>query len=208
MPEILLIDDDAARRASLEVALQEAGYRVQTSAPSVLRLDILQAIGHKNNDAVVVVVPGEDPTAPEAHSLARWARALVPIIDSPEDPRTLRQWGRWVAASPGALRTWCRAADIAPRRSLVFGRLLRAVCLSNNGRCKLENLLNVVDRRTLVGLMRFSGFTAAHDFPTSVSAFLERQTLIRDPVALLEVTRALRDRHDHSYRSDLMSVAR
>ena len=92
-------------------------------------------------------VPCDDnaPTVQQAHAAARWARVVVPVLDAPEDPRTIKAWSRLLYVSPGALRNWCRTAGITPRRSLVFARLLRAVFLSDGGRHKPENLLDVVD---------------------------------------------------------------
>jgi hypothetical protein len=138
------------------------------------------------------------PDGQEAHAAARLARALVLIIDSGKDPRTVRGWGRCALASSGALRNWCRTARIAPRRCLVFGRLLRAVVRSDGGRHKLENLLAVVDLRTLSGLLRFAGFSGQDDFPRDTDEFLQRQTLICDPDALLEIRRALEERDQRS----------
>jgi len=130
----------------------------------------------------------------EAHAAARWARSVVRILDCPKDPRTIAGWGRWIAVSPGALRNWCRTAGIQARRSLLFGRLLRAVVLGENGRHRPENLLDVVDRRTLAALLRCAGFAGEHDFPKTPDEFLTRQRLVCDPDALAETRRALRDR--------------
>jgi hypothetical protein len=130
----------------------------------------------------------------EAHAAARWARAIVPIIDCPGDPKTIALWGRWIAVSSGALRNWCRTAGVPARRSLIFGRLLRAVHLSDGGRHKPENVLDVVDRRTLVALLRSSGLDASGKLPGSLAEFLEIQTLVRDRDALLETRRLLTER--------------
>src|SRR5207248_5351434 len=64
---------------------------------------------------------------PRAHAAARWAHAVVATVESPEDLRTLKAWGRHIGASPGTLKNWCRIAGLSPRRSLLFARLLRAV---------------------------------------------------------------------------------
>jgi hypothetical protein len=203
MPEILLIDDDVARRASVEAALEAAGYRVRTFSRTA---DLPEKWPAADDAAgAPVLLAGH---APAAHALVRWARALVPIVECLEDPRTMHQWARSVAVSAGALRTWCRAGGVTPRRSLVFGRLLRAVCLGGHGRYRLENLLNVVDRRTLVGLLRFSGFRNVQDFPCTVEEFLARQTLVRDPAALAEITRALAElRQARARRAHLTTMA-
>lgn len=191
MPDALLVDDDAARRAVVEAALEAAGYQVHVFCGGPLRTGVVQPMSHDARSAPAVVPAGGGRTPPTAHALARWSRALVPLTATPEDPRTLQHWARWTGVSPGALRAWCRAVGVSPRRSLVFARLLRAVCLRDNGRYTLENLLNVVDQRTLVGLLRFAGFRNVREFPSTVSDFLQRQTLIRDAAALAEITRAL-----------------
>ncbi len=146
--------------------------------------------------------PSDDPwdtpmTGQEAHAAARWARVVVPVLDAPEDPRTVLVWSRLVCVSPGALKNWCRTAGIAPRRSLLFGRLLRAVFLSQGGRHKPENLLDVVDRRTLVSLLTSAGLDVDDALPDSIETFLDRQVLVRDPDTLRELTRALAGRLGH-----------
>jgi CheY-like chemotaxis protein len=135
---------------------------------------------------------GADQTA---HAAARWARAVAPIVDSPKDIRTIPDWGRWIAASAGALRNWCRTAGITPRRSLIFARVLRAVCLDKGGPCKPANMLDVVDLRTLDSLLRFAGFAGKDDFPRDVQDFLDRQVLVHDQDAVSELIRAIEQRH-------------
>ena len=131
----------------------------------------------------------------EAHAAARLARVLVPIVNSATDLRTIREWSRAVFVSPGALRNWCRMAGISPRRSLVFGRLLRAVFLCQGGKHKPENLLDVVDRRTLVGLLTLAGLDPVSEFPADIDTFLQRQMLIRDPDTLSAIRRAIDAHH-------------
>jgi CheY-like chemotaxis protein len=128
----------------------------------------------------------------EAHAAARWARALAPITRSAKDPRTITNWSQLVSASPGALRNWCRTAGVSARRSLVFARLLRVATLSQGGRHRPQDLLDVVDRRTLVGLMKYAGLDPARPFPAGPDEFLQQQALVRDPTQLHEIKRALR----------------
>jgi hypothetical protein len=148
-----------------------------------------RALRTNRDDTQAQVLPN-NPDAQEAHAAARWARAIVPIIDCPQDPRTIAQWSRWIAASPAAIRNWCRKAGLTPRRSLVFGRMLRAVTRSEGGRHKPENIFDVVDVRTLSGLLRFAGISG-QQLPKDIHEFLEQQTLIQDPDVLLELNRAL-----------------
>jgi hypothetical protein len=130
----------------------------------------------------------------EAHAAARWAKAVVPLIDSPRDPRTIGIWARWIAASPGAVRSWCQSAGINPRRALVFGRLLRGVVLSEGGRYKPENVFDVVDPRTLTGILKMAGLSPSQALPETIESFLSQQVLIRDPDILREVARTIEQR--------------
>jgi hypothetical protein len=143
--------------------------------------------GRPQPEPSVICPPCASPW--RAHAAERWARAVVPMIDAPADPRTVGCWSRCVGASPGAIRNWCRTLDIGVRCSLVFGRLLRAVALSDGGRHLPANVLDIVDRRTLAGMLASAGL-ATPQFPRSIDEFLELQTLVRDPVALHEVQRA------------------
>jgi len=138
----------------------------------------------------------------EAHAAARVVRALLAVVQTQDDPRTLAGWSRCSFASVGTIRNWCYTAGIPPRRCLVFGRLLRVVLRSNRERCRPENLLAVVDRRTLIRLFACAGFTA-DGFPNTVEEFLQRQTLIADEDFLRETRRAINDlqyRYSHTRR--------
>jgi hypothetical protein len=137
----------------------------------------------------------------EAHSAVRWARAVVPLVDASKDPRTIRQWSEAVFVSMGALRNWCRTAGVSPRRSLVLGRLLRAAVLNDGGRRRPEDLLDFVDRRTLHGILRFAGLDEQADFPTGGDNLLRRQQLVRDPVMLGQLRRAMTEHKQPSYSS-------
>jgi FixJ family two-component response regulator len=137
-----------------------------------------------------------DRDAPEAHAASRWAHALVTIIRASSDPRTTAAWSRHAAVSPGALRNWCCTAGIPSRRSLVFARLLRAVSLSARVRYSPADLLDVADRRTLLRMLRSAGFSNDAEIPRDVYEFVDRQTLIRNVVALRAVKRELRLRRD------------
>jgi hypothetical protein len=134
--------------------------------------------------------------APEPHAAARWARAVVRVIDAPSDPKTIAAWGRVAAAAPGTLKNWCRTADVGPRRSLAFARVLRAIVWRQKCGRRPEDLLDVVDHRTLAGLLKLGVAldTAPATLPDTVEEFLRRQQWIVDPIALHEVEVQLQSR--------------
>lgn len=190
----------AIRRLDIGVPAIVATNGNVSEVVSVLRTGAASFIGKPISEARLQSVLAEalaaarrdaPATVPQAHAASRWAKAVLPIVDCSTDPRTIAAWGRCIAASPGAIRNWCFTAGIGPRRSLVFGRLLRVVVLSEGGRHKLENLMDVADRRTALALLRLGGFDTPRTLPTHPHEFLERQTVVRDAAALLEIERAL-----------------
>jgi ActR/RegA family two-component response regulator len=133
-------------------------------------------------------------TAPQtAHALERWARAVVGATMTERDPRTLQEWGRSIGVSVGGLRSWCYTAGIQARQSLIFARLLRASLIGAWRHERLENLLDVVDRRTLQKMLAMSGAveTDWNNGAHSVEQYLTRQTIVTNPNALREVRRDL-----------------
>jgi hypothetical protein len=128
-----------------------------------------------------------------AHAAERWARAVVRIIRSNSDPKTLAGWGRTIGVSRGALRAWCQAAHIQPRRALDFARVLRAVVISQGQAFDLTNLLDVVDDRTVVRLLKRGGVLELEhsNSPPLPAEFISNQLFVRDDLALSAVLRLL-----------------
>ncbi len=132
-----------------------------------------------------LIRPQEGPSRePTAHASARWARAVAPIVNSASDVRTIGDWSRLIAAAPGTIRNWCHTAHIPTRHSLIFGRLLRVVALSNHGRNRPEDLLDVVDLRTLARLFRLVGLRNSEDVPPDIFSFIDRQQLVKKEEAI------------------------
>jgi DNA-binding response OmpR family regulator len=126
----------------------------------------------------------------ESHAMARWADVVVRAVHSPKDMPTLQEWGRAVAVSKGGLRNWCYTARLSPRRSPQFMRILRAVIRQQNSSLAAEDLLDIVDRRTLTKLLKLGGGTST-DLPNGVVQFLEGQQIIRNSKAIAAIRAAL-----------------
>lgn len=149
-------------------------------------------IGDEFVDAVKRFIGGEHADAGTwaAHAAARWAKAVIGIVNSPEDPRTVSEWGHAIGAGEGTLRNWCRTARLSPKRSLSLARLLRALYLCRSRQWLPEQLLNVVDRRTLNHMLEQGGVDGTT--PPTIDDFLRKQTLIADETAVNELRKALR----------------
>ncbi|MGH9238987.1 MAG: response regulator [Vicinamibacterales bacterium] len=144
----------------------------------------------------------------EAHAAARWAQPIVRVIDVRQDPRTLREFGRAVFVSVGCFRNWCRTTRVSSRASLSFARALRAVYRFEHDRStRPENLLSIVDQRTIAKFVRKCGGAGDH-LPDSVAEFFERQQFISNPEALEAVRNALRSRQARAVKGFTAAAAR
>jgi hypothetical protein len=130
------------------------------------------------------------------HAASRWAKVTVGAIDCEADPKTLMAWGQAVGVSCGALRIWCRAAGVAPRDALYFCRMLRAMSLRQVEELALENILDVIDQRTLRKLLTRAGLrgNVAPSAEPNLLTFITRQTFVTNPNNIEAVLTELRRR--------------
>lgn len=139
---------------------------------------------------------GEFLLLPEAHAAARWAHAVVKVVDAPNDPKTLAGWSQIANASIGTLKNWCRTAGLPGKRSLDFARMLRAVVRASTDGYRPQDSLNAVDKRTLKRLLALgSERRDTQTLPQCIDDFLKAQSFISDSRALTELRRALRSPH-------------
>lgn len=170
-------------------SIQSAVGAVKLGAADYLEKPL---IGDDLVDAVKRFIGGEHADAGTwaAHANARWAKAVIAIVNSQNDLRTVSEWGHAIGAGEGTLRNWCHTARLSPKRSLSLARLLRALYLSRSRQWLPEQLLNVVDRRTLNRMLWQGGVDGTT--PPTIDGFLRKQTLIADQTAVNELRKALR----------------
>jgi hypothetical protein len=111
---------------------------------------------------------------PVLHAAERWAQAVVGILDSPFDPKTVAAWGRALGVSEGTIRDWCRAAHCLPKPSLDLARLLRAIVQAQHYGWDPFNLLDISHERTLKELLRRGGLP---DIPSTAPPMTPREFL-------------------------------
>ena len=133
----------------------------------------------------------------QPHAAGRWAEALVvPVIALPNDPSTVSRWALDVHVSAGAIRTWCRTAGVPVKPTLNLARMLRLQSLYEPG-CRLTNILNIVDSRTLINFLRL-GVPGGPpcQMPLPLDELLVRQHWITNRFALAALRRTLRTGSD------------
>jgi CheY-like chemotaxis protein len=152
--------------------------------------DLLQAV--RGALATERGVGPERADLPVSHAAARWAEAVVKVVDAPHDPRTMELWGRHIGASAGSLRNWCRMAGLSPKRSLNVARMIRAIYCASA--LRPEDVFNVTDRRTLRQLLTLGDPHGRPSVPETVDEFLARQRWVSSPSAVQELKRLLKAR--------------
>jgi hypothetical protein len=155
---------------------------------------------HHSNPKVVEVVQREliPATHNEAHNgfeaeimhhaASRWAHLVARVLDSRSDLRTLDDWARHVAMSVGALKNICRLAHVSARRSLILARLLRALINRRRFGLRIEDLLDVHDRRTVNAWLALAGVAVLDG---DVDVFLKTQQIVADTTLVAELARTL-----------------
>ncbi len=110
--------------------------------------------------------------AGEPTPAARWAGAVAAVACSDVDIKNVESWASSLKMAPATLRRRCRAAGIRPRDSLLLGRVLRSLLRGDPKNWRPEDVLDVIDDRTLLSVLR----------RTSLSQFWHRE---RPPVTTL-----------------------
>jgi FixJ family two-component response regulator len=132
---------------------------------------------------------------PQTHGHAdlRLAAKAVEFISSTHDAPTLTAFARTVGVSAGGFRNWCRTAGVRARAYLQLARALRVVYRrEHNPSESLENLLAIVDKRTLEKFVAANGGTR-DEMPRTVEDLLASQRLVRSKsVAAIRVALAAR----------------
>lgn len=220
MPDIALIDLRLPDESGVEllrllrsqraptVCVIVTGYSTCRSTVDAMRLGALDVIekplyGDALLDLVRRAAAALRPVgACEQHALGRWAAMVLRGVGSPSDPRTLAEWGRAVGASRGSVRNWCNTAGVSPGQSLLFTRLLRAVIRHERTHAGFEQLLDVVDRRTLIKLRALCGGSDGA-FPRSVDVFLAQQQVVTERAAVAQIVATY---HEALARVDSVSM--
>lgn len=134
--------------------------------------DELPTLLRRNTTTVPMVGPVRD----------RIAIAIVRLVASDSDLKTLRVWARNVGVAEGTFKGWCRICQIHPTDVLMFGRLLRAVTNKVNVGAPWMDSLELLDIRTARRWFARAFESGEQDLelPKTAAEFLRVQRLILD----------------------------
>jgi hypothetical protein len=113
---------------------------------------------------------------------------VMAVLGSASDIRTLDAWAHYVAISISALKNTCRLAHVSPRRSLILARLIRVLINQDRLGLRLEDLLDVRDRRTIESWLALAGVA---ELGGDVEHFLRTQRVVADSILVTELTRVM-----------------
>lgn len=123
---------------------------------------------------------------------ARWARHVLKACEAGGDLKTLGAWASFAGLSYSSLCESCRLIGIQPSVARDLARVLRAVVQSRVHDCRVQELLDISDRRTLKTLMTRAALDPeAHGTGVSVEQFLALQRFVPPNNAGLAVLRSI-----------------
>jgi hypothetical protein len=178
-------------------------YAARVDAQNPRQRDARQSNEEADVEAQIAIYDG-NASVTEAigfrrHRAERWATAIVGVLAFPADPRTIAGWAQGIGAGYGTLRSWCRAAGVSARNSLALSRMLRAVVLASRHRCAPQDVLDIVDERTLRKLVRGAGMASepgesVSAKPLDVVTFIAHQRFVTGANNIAALNHALRTR--------------
>lgn len=131
-----------------------------------------------------------------SYATERWASCVLPLVMSDSDTRTIHDWGRAVGLSSSSLISRCRAAHISPKKTLDLARILRALRVTDGNIAELEEVLDIIEPRTLVRLLVRSGLRTMVEKRQRVTLyeFLDIQVSVTNSRAIGILRTLLQDR--------------
>lgn len=124
-------------------------------------------------------------------SVERVAACIMAAATCPRDPKTTDEWARYVGASAGAVRGYCRLARLQARDARDVARVLRALFQSGD-RWLPETKLECAELRTLKNMMEHAGLAGRTGGATpTIEEFLDRQRWIPQDHPVLVALRGL-----------------
>ncbi len=106
------------------------------------------------------------------------------------DLPTLDRWGEHAGVAGSTLKGWCATVKIAPRKALLFTRVLRAVIIQQTTGRAIVDSLEILDRRTLRRVFLLAGLQSSEDGVVAISVkdLLDRQHLIIDRALITRIS--------------------
>src|SRR5262245_15011791 len=106
---------------------------------------------------------GDTSHSVDIHPAKRWAALLRLALTCTHDVTTVRAWAREAGMCETQLRLRCRRAGVPAKRSLDFGRSLRAVLWREIHGGAIKDYLDVADDRTIRRLFARMGLSGRDD---------------------------------------------
>jgi hypothetical protein len=118
-----------------------------------------------------------------------WVALVMAVVRADSDIPTLGAWAVLAGKSVGSLRLHCYAIHQAPRKALLFARLLRAVSFARGRRWDLGEWLHAADPRTLTKAAQLGGIPETADLAPTIAVYLAHQRLLPAECRTLDAVR-------------------
>lgn len=176
----------------LTVAAMQLGAVTVIEKPidTAAMLTLLRQLGRAMRAAAEPSAPRPGPTP---RSVAeRWAMKVLRGCAADHDLKTLSAWALEAGSSYSSLCETCRLLDIQPLAARDLMRVLRAAVQARTLGCRVADLLDVSDRRTLSALMARAGVDPRqYGHEISIAQLLASQRFVAPRNAGLTMLRAM-----------------
>jgi hypothetical protein len=122
----------------------------------------------------------------------RWVRWIVVVVTHDQDVTTLADWSTVCHVSSRTMNSVCRVVAVTSRNSLLLARLLRGARLATAWNCRIMDLLDLQDPRTVTRIAKQTGIDLTTADPDAPLAVLAKQQLIKAPVLLERLEQSVR----------------
>ena len=190
-PRFVLFGDHLT--TSVTVAAMQLGAFTVLEKPMVTieMVALLQKLAGESRAMARAAAPPAVGANPRS-AAERWAMKVLRGCEADRDLKTLGAWATEAGSSYSSLCEICRLLDIQPLAARDLMRVLRAAVQSRKLGCRLGDLLDISDRRTLSSLMARAGVDPRrYGNEISIDQFLASQQFVAPRNAGLAMLRVM-----------------
>ena len=190
-PRFVLFGENLTTPVTVAAMQLGAFTVVEKPMATIEMVALLQKLAAESRAAALATAQRAVAAVPRSVA-ERWAMKVLRGCQADRDLKTLAAWAAEAGSSYTSLCEICRLLDIKPLAARDLMRVLRAAVQSRNLGCRLGDLLDISDRRTLSALMARAGVDPRRcGNEISIDQFLASQQFVAPRNAGLAMLRAM-----------------
>jgi CheY-like chemotaxis protein len=190
-PRFILFGENLTTPVTVAAMQLGAFTVVEKPMATIEMVPLLQKLAAESRAAALAKAQPGVGAVPRS-AAERWAMKVLRGCQADRDLKTLGAWATEAGSSYTSLCEICRMLDIKPLAARDLMRVLRAAVQSRTLGCRLGDLLDISDRRTLTTLMARAGVDPRrYGHEISIDQFLASQQFVASSNAGLSMLRAM-----------------